>query len=98
MSREGDQMKVIALLSVSVAALVTGLHAAPAQALIRTWVASTGTGSACTRAAPCSNFQAAHDVTDPNGEINCVDGNQYPGALDINKSITIDCAGTIGGI
>jgi hypothetical protein len=67
--------------------------ATPAGAIPRTWVSATGGGAACTRAAPCATFQAAHDATDPNGEINCVDSGAF-GGLTISKSITIDCAGS----
>jgi hypothetical protein len=71
--------------------------AMPAGAIPRTFVSSTGAGAACTRAAPCATFQAAHDATDPNGEINCIDSGDY-GGLTITKSITVDCAGSLGGI
>jgi hypothetical protein len=68
-----------------------------AQAAPRTFVSGSGGGATCTRAAPCATFQAAHDATDAGGEINCVDAGDY-GGITITKSITIDCAGTIGGI
>jgi hypothetical protein len=91
-------MKTIALLSTSVAAMLLPLlHVTPAQAIPRTWVASNGAGAACTRAAPCATFQAAHDATDAGGEVNCVDPGEY-GRIDIIKSITIDCTGTYAGI
>jgi hypothetical protein len=80
---------VSALLSIAVLFAAT-----PAAAIPRTWVSSTGGGVACTRAAPCATFQAAHDATDTNGEINCVDSGAF-GGLNISKSITIDCAGTV---
>src|ERR671935_371846 len=71
----------------------------PAQAIPRTFVSGTGSGMLCTRAAPCATFQAAHDATDPGGEINCIDaGNFGPVGLIITKPITIDCAGTLGSM
>jgi hypothetical protein len=70
---------------------------APAQAIPRTFVSGTGGGAACTRAAPCATFQAAHNATDPGGEVNCVDAGEY-GELNITKSITIDCTGTSASI
>jgi hypothetical protein len=79
------------------ATLVLSLYAAPAQAIPLTWVASNGTGSACTRAAPCATFQAAHDATDVRGEINCVDAGSY-GQVDINKAISIVCDNTMATI
>ena len=74
-------MRKIALLSASLAAmLVALLPAAPAQALnfryldYKTFVSSTGSGTACTRVAPCSDLQAAHDATHDQGEINVTQG------------------------
>jgi hypothetical protein len=90
-------MKPIALLIAGAAAAVFLLPAAPAHAIPRTFVSGTGGGAACTRAAPCATFQAAHDATDVNGEINCVDSGEF-GPVAINKSITIDCTGTIASI
>jgi hypothetical protein len=69
----------------------------PAHAIPRTFVSGTGGGAACTRAAPCATFQAAHDATDPGGEVNCVDAGEY-GELNTTKSITIDCTGTAATI
>jgi hypothetical protein len=60
-------------------------------------VSATGGGTACTRAAPCATFQAAHDATDPNGEINCFDSGIF-GTVDVTKSITIDCTGSLAVI
>src|SRR4051794_26990743 len=73
------------------------LAATPADAIPRTWVSGSGGGAACTRAAPCATFQAAHDATDPNGEINCVDSGAF-GGLTISQSITIDCAGSAAAV
>src|SRR4051812_820307 len=86
------------------AMLVLSLHAQSAQAvdIPRTWVSSTGSGAVCSRAAPCATFQAAHDVTTPGGEINCVDAGDYGGGLsprlNITKSISIICDNTQAGI
>jgi len=77
--------------------LLLCLHATPALAIPETWVASNGGGVACTRAAPCADFQTAHFATDPGGIIKCVDAGNF-GAVGITKSITIDCTGTNGGI
>src|SRR2546429_7381431 len=85
-----DRMRKITLLSFSLAAmLVSLLPATPAWAIPRTWVSSTGTGTTCTRAAPCASFATAQAATDAGGEINCVDAGEYNvGGLDITKSIT----------
>src|SRR5258708_4823019 len=75
---------------------------APANAqATRTWVSGVGddnnTSFGCSRSAPCKTFAAAISQTDTNGEINCIDPGGF-GSLTINKSITIDCSGTFGGI
>ena len=77
--------------------LLLCLHATPALAIPETWVASNGGGAACTRAAPCLTFAAAHTATDSGGTIKCADAANF-GVLTITKSITIDCTGTNGGI
>jgi hypothetical protein len=84
-------------LSTGAAAVLAILVALPAHAIPRTFVSGTGGGSACTRAAPCATFQAAHDAADAGGEVNCLDAGSF-GTLVINKSITIDCTGTLGAI
>jgi hypothetical protein len=79
--------------------LASLLPAMTAQALPKTFVASTGGGTTCSRAAPCDTFQAAHDATDAGGEINCLDSGPFTDLVysytQIAKSITIDCAGTV---
>jgi hypothetical protein len=70
---------------------------AAAQTAPRTWVASNGSGTTCSRTAPCATFQNAHNATDVGGEINCVDAGEY-GGLVITKSITIDCSGFAAGV
>jgi hypothetical protein len=90
-------MRSFATLLAGAASLFAAIAAAaPAHAIPRTFVSGTGGGAACTRAAPCANFQAAHDVTDPGGEINCIDAGEF-GRLIVTKNITVDCAGTLGG-
>jgi hypothetical protein len=88
-------------LVLSLALALTTLFAlpvTPAQAANqRSWVASFGGGSACTRISPCATFAAAYSATNAGGEINCVDQGDFGGAeLDINMSITIDCEGVQG--
>src|SRR6185295_7161025 len=75
------------------AAACLPVHAAP-----RTFVSRTGIDTdPCTRLAPCLTFQAAHNATDPGGEINCASAGDFNGGLtgnfNITKSITIDCGG-----
>jgi nitrous oxidase accessory protein NosD len=84
--------------AIGAAAIGLFVVAAPAQAALRTFVSGTGTNAGtCTRAAPCATFAFAHGVTDDGGTINCVDADNF-GNVVITKSITIDCAGTLGGI
>jgi hypothetical protein len=88
-------MTKIALLITSLAGmLVALLPATPARAQnTKSFVSSTGSGTACTFTAPCANFQTAHNATAPAGEIDCLDSGDFF-ALTITKSIVIDCAGT----
>jgi hypothetical protein len=81
-------------LSVVVAGMLASVTA---QAAPRTWVAGTGTGTVCSRTAPCATLQSAHNATDPGGEINCVDSGEY-GGLVITKAITIDCSDVNAGV
>jgi hypothetical protein len=51
----------------------------------------------CSRSAPCQTFSGAFSKTAAGGEINCLDPGGF-GALTINKSITINCVYTEGGV
>jgi hypothetical protein len=75
------------------------LLAAPAHAQsTRTWVSGVGDDfNPCSRTAPCKTFSSAMSKTAAGGEINCLDPAGF-GAITINKSLTIDCTGTLGGI
>src|SRR2546423_2252266 len=70
------------------AALLPGL---PVQAQL--WVASSGSGTSCSRSAPCNSLSVAVNLAIPGMEIRCADSTQF-GDVIISKSITIDCAGT----
>jgi hypothetical protein len=71
--------------------------AAQAQAN-RTWVSGVGDDlNPCSRTAPCKTFAGAISKTAAGGEIDCLDPGGF-GAVTINKSITIDCVGQMGGI
>ena len=70
---------------------------AEAQAT-RTWVSGVGDDvNPCSRTAPCKTFAGAISKTATNGEINCLDPAGF-GAINITKSITIDCEDTQGSI
>jgi hypothetical protein len=83
------------------AALVAGtmLGASPAFAqATRTWVSGVGDDvNPCSRTAPCKTFAGAISKTAAGGEINCLDPGGF-GAVTINKSLTIDCHFTEGGV
>jgi hypothetical protein len=69
-----------------------------AQAQTRTWVSGVGDDvNPCSRTAPCKTFAGAISKTAAGGEINCLDPGGF-GTVTITKSITIDCAGTLGSI
>ncbi len=88
-----------ALLSLAIIGLAFPfLAASPAQAqAARTWVSGTGNdANPCSRTAPCRTFDQALTVTQPGGEINCLDAGDF-GGLNITMSVTISCqAGTAG--
>ena len=82
------------------AILAAGIgFASPASAQAsRTWVSGVGDDlNPCSRTAPCKTFAGAMSKTAPGGEINCLDAGGF-GAFTANKSITVDCTGTMGGI
>jgi hypothetical protein len=71
--------------------------AANAQAT-RTWVSGVGDDvNPCSRTAPCKTFAGAISKTAAGGEINCLDPGGF-GAVSINKSLTINCIYTEGGM
>jgi hypothetical protein len=81
------------------ALLAVMLQAAPSQAQAsRTWVSGVGDdANPCSRTAPCKTFAGAISKTAASGEINCMDPGGF-GTLTITKNITVDCAGTLGGV
>jgi hypothetical protein len=94
-------MKTPTCVSIGGAAVAILLTAGSVHAGQRTFVSAAGSdGNLCTPSQPCATFQRAHDVTDPSGEISCLDSSGYAGSSGvlISKSITIDCAGTVGAV
>lgn len=84
---------IVLTVSIFAAALLT-----PAQAP-RTWVSAGGDdANPCTVIAPCKSFAGALAKTINAGDINCLTPGGYGPVTIVNKSITIDCTGTIGGI
>jgi hypothetical protein len=80
-------------------ALASWLSAGSAYAqLPHTWVSSTGSGTACTRAAPCARFDTAQAATLAGGVISALDPfDNNPFAVIITKSLTIRAEGVDGG-
>jgi len=78
-------------------AMVLPIESAQAQAT-RTWVSGVGDDvNPCSRTAPCKTFAGAISKTAAGGEINCMDPGGF-GTITFTKSMTIDCAGTLGSI
>lgn len=61
------------------------------------WVSSTGSGSACTQAAPCGTLSGAYAATNPGGTIDVIDSG-YIGQIIITKSITLRGNSAIAGV
>jgi hypothetical protein len=81
---------------VAVAAL-TSFAISAAHGQSRTWVSGVGNdANPCSRTAPCKTFAGAISKTAIGGEINVLDPGGF-GALTINKAITVDGLGIIGG-
>lgn len=77
-----------------VAAVITALLSAPAQAqATRTWVSGVGDdANPCSRTAPCKTFAGAISKTAAGGVINAIDSGGF-GGVTITKGITIDGGG-----
>jgi hypothetical protein len=76
--------------------LITIIPILPAAAQLgdyRSYVSASGSGTACTFSAPCSNIQNAVNVTNTGGIVSCLDENDYTSAVTISTSLTIDCGG-----
>ncbi len=65
--------------------------------MIIVWVTSTGTGTACTRAQPCGDFDTAKFATNAGGVISVLDPGDYALGMVITKSLTIRTEGVDGG-
>src|SRR6201988_2807710 len=81
-----------------IATFLLAFASIPQAQATRTWVSGVGDDvNPCSRTAPCKTFAGAISKTAAGGEINCLDPAGY-GSVTITKSITIDCAGTLGSI
>jgi len=75
-----------------VLALAFAAAATPASAGSLAYLLRTGTGTACSQAAPCASMNTAVGVAGPNGEVICLDKALY-GGVSITASVTISCGG-----
>lgn len=94
-------MKAFMLANAVVATMLAlFLPAGPAQAQVRTWVASTGAdANPCSRTSPCKTLAGALSKTAAGGEISIVDSDSYvDGTLTINKAITINGEGALASV
>jgi len=93
-------MKAFMLANTVVATMLALLlPAGPAQAQLRTWVASNGAdANPCSRTAPCLTLAGAFAKTQAGGEISIVDSHVYAGNLTINKAITINGEGALASV
>jgi hypothetical protein len=84
----------LAHITLATMAIATWFGSSAAQAQNnQTFVSSAGVGNTCTRSAPCGLFSQAYAVTNPGGEIFCVDSGSF-GSLNILQSLTVNCTGT----
>jgi hypothetical protein len=84
-------------LTVALAALALWFTAGTAYSQnAQSWVSSTGTGTACTQAAPCANFDTAQVVTNAGGVISVLNPGSYSGLI-ISKSLTVRAENVDGG-
>src|SRR5262249_2843055 len=85
-------IKSLAKFSLSLTALImlALLHAAPARAVSKVWVADTGVdGASCGAVtSPCATFQRAHDNVAGGGEIGVLTPGDY-GQMIISKSANL---------
>jgi hypothetical protein len=89
-------MRRIIFLLGGIAIALFHLHAAPAQAQARVFVAAQGSDSnPCTFALPCRTFQHAHDIVVAGGEIDVLDPAGY-GSLTITKALSVQGHGYSG--
>jgi hypothetical protein len=89
-------MKHPAIITAAAFAFAAMLSAAPTQAQnVRSFVSGAGVDTnPCTLIAPCRTLQAAHDATNPGGEVTVLNTAGY-GALTITKAISITNPGGV---
>jgi hypothetical protein len=82
----------------ALALIALALPASASAQATRTWVSGVGDdANPCSRTAPCKTFAGTMSKTANGGEINCIDPGGF-GGITINKSLTIKCQYTEGGV
>ena len=81
----------------AVLAFALTIGSARAATIDHSWVSSTGSGTACTRTAPCGDFVTAQTATSAGGVISVLDPGDYSSIL-ITKSLTIRAESVDGGM
>jgi hypothetical protein len=80
-----------------VAAAVAFLYSQSVEAA-GLFFAANGSGSTCSQSAPCLLAEAISQASATPVELSCADSGDILTGATINKSLTIDCAGTAGSI
>jgi hypothetical protein len=73
------------------------LHTQPVMAASLFFIGN-GAGTVCSQTAPCELSTAISQATATPVELSCADSSDVFSGATINKSLTIDCAGTAGSI
>jgi Periplasmic copper-binding protein (NosD) len=85
-------MRVLALLGIAAGVFFgTGSLTTPATAGTAAYLLRTGSGSACTKAQPCTSMLTAVGVAGAGGEVICLDKGDYGNPAIIGFTITISC-------
>lgn len=81
------------MLKYAIPAFALAALATPASAATEAYLKSTGTGSACTIAAPCASMPSAVTAAGVGGEVICLDKGPYSAnsTFSILASVTISC-------
>jgi hypothetical protein len=74
----------------AICALAFAAAATPASAQIA-FLSNTGSGTACTQAAPCVSMNDAISVAGASGEVICLNKGYYSFDVTISQSVTISC-------
>src|SRR5439155_20772761 len=95
-TRRPTMTKIALVLTLLATTLACLMHAVPASAQSRVFVAAQGSDTnPCSFAQPCRTLQHGHDTVAAGGEIHVLDPTGY-GSLAISKSVSIQGHGFAG--